>query len=409
MNAMTADFEADTRSSPVLGFFRSEEARIAIAKAFGDPGLGELTLTEGGLDVALKVMRRGNKPRLLIYDTGNSANPAADIATLVKHGGRGLPVIAVGGTIDIQQFRQLVVAGAFDYVDHGLGPTVLAEAAARAGRQRARRATDTGPARSGRLIVFCGSRGGVGTTSAAIGTAWTLAHQSGINTALLDLDLSQGTMAFALDIDPGRGLREGLDQPARIDAVFLERCLVREGPNLAIFSGEEPYDTAGDIDAAAAVILLDELKQTFDCIVVDLPRATSPLNRAVLAAADDIVVVTSATLASLRDAIRWADYIASVADRAVVRVVQVATSGTVPLPKAEFEKSLGRKVDVTIPFDARTAAAANNDGKAMPAVAPEGGIGKAIAELVALLGFAPAEAAAPKGFRWPWQDRNAQS
>lgn len=377
-----------------------------IATAFNRPGLGELMLSEGGVDVAIKVMRRGDKPGLVLFDVSASANPIADIATLMRHGGRALPVIAVGGTIDISRFREFLAAGVFDYIDRGLGPLALGDAVARARRDRARRATDTGPARHGRVIVFGGTRGGVGTTTAAIATSWLLAHERDINTALLDLDMNSGTVAFALDIDPGRGLREGLDQPARIDAVFIERCLVRESARLAVLSAEEPYDDVHDVDPAGALVLLDELRQAFDCVIVDLPRTISPLSRAVLGAADDIVLVCSPTLAGLRDGLRWSDYVAAVADRATVRVVQGPVAGVIALDKADFEKSLGRKIDLIIPFDAKVANAAANAGKAIPAVAGGGTVKHALSELATLLGFAAPEVVAKMAFRWPWQDRN---
>ena len=404
MNAMTDDlFNPNPAARPILGFFSSEESRKVMVAAFERPGLGELLLTEGGLDVALTVMRRGEKPGLLLYDVSGSKNPIADIEKLIKHGGRGLPLIAIGGAIEIGRFREFLAAGVIDYLDRALGEVPLADAVARACRQRTRRVTDRGPARNGKIVVFCGSRGGVGATTCAIGTAWALAHQHETNTVLLDVDLIFGTMAFALDIDPGRGLREGLEQPSRIDAVFLERSLVREGPKLAILSAEEPYDDGIEIDPSAATVLLEELKQTFDCIIVDLPRGLTPTNRAILAAADDIILVTTATLAGLRDSIRWLEYFATVADRAVVKVLQGPTPADTALPQAEFEKSLGRKIDLVIPFDTSTAAAAANAGKAIPEIAPQSPISKAIAELTATLGYAATTQVAAGGFRWPWQ------
>lgn len=409
MNAMTSNFAAvEDTPAPMLGFFRSDSSRVLIATAFERPGLGEIMLTEGGLDVALKVMRRGEKPGLLVYDVGTSSNPTAEIATIVKHGGRALPVIAIGASIDVARFREFLAAGAFDYLDRELGPAAIAETVARARRQRTRHATVNGPARSGKVIVFCGSRGGVGTTSCAIATAWTLAHDCGVNTALLDLDLSFGTIAFALDIDPGRGLREGLEQPARIDSVFLERTLVRESERFAIFSAEEPCETRGEIDPAAATVLLDELRLGYDCIIVDLPRGLTPLNRAMLASADDIVLVTNATLAGLRDVIRWADFVPTVAERAIVRIVQGPTAPGAALPRAEFERNLGRTVDVVLPFDAKTAAVAANSGRAMPAVAPASPSTKAVAELAELLGFTTETPATSRtAIRWPWRKRHA--
>jgi Flp pilus assembly CpaE family ATPase len=88
----------------------------------------------------------------------------------------------------------------------------------------------------------------------------------------------------------------------RIDVIFLERCMVREAPQLAVLSAEEPFDTGVEIDPAAAVVLIDELKQAFDRIVIDLPRGATQFSRAVLAVAHNIVVVTSALVKSLRDA-----------------------------------------------------------------------------------------------------------
>lgn len=412
MNAMSTDLLASGQpTSPILGFFRNEDSRKVIAAAFERPGVGELLLTEGGLEVALKVMRRGEKPGLVLYDVSGSANALADIETLIKHGGRGLPLIAVGDTIDIARFREFLAAGVFDYVDRALGEVPLAEAVLRSRRQRVRRATDHGLARSGKVIVFCGGRGGAGATTSAIATAWTLAHVHDINTALLDLDLVFGTAAFALDIDPGRGLREGLEQPARIDSVFLERSLVREGAKLAILSAEEPYDDSAEIDPAAATILLDELKQTFDCIVVDLPRGATAMNRAVLAAADDIVLVTTATLPGLRDSIRWLEYFAMVADRAVVRVLKGPAPSGSSLALADFEKSLGRKIDLAIPYDPGTATAAANSGKAIPDFDPQGPVAKAIVELTGLLGHTVPVTTASKGpgLRWPWQRHHAEA
>ena len=407
MNASASIVVESDGNNPILGFFRSNDAREIIAAAFARPGLGEVALSEGGIDVAVKVMRRGEKPSLVLFDISLSSNPAGDIATIVKHGGRALPVIAIGEAIDVAKFRDLIAAGIFDYIDWASGAQQLADAVTRARRQRARRATDAGPARQGRLVVFCGTRGGLGTTSTAIGTAWVLAHDRETSTALVDLDLSSGTVAFALDIDPGRGLREGLDQPSRIDAVFIERCIVRESVKLGVLSAEEPYNAASEIDPAAALVLLDELRQTFDCVVVDLPRAVTPLSRVVLGAADDIVFLYGSTLTGLRDALRWTEFAAAIADRAVIRLVRGPEPGAAHLEKSDFEKSLGRKIDMELQFDAKAAAAAANAGKAIPAVAPDSSAAKSFDKLATLLGFEAREPELRAGFRWPWQKHDA--
>jgi pilus assembly protein CpaE len=83
----------------------------------------------------------------------------------------------------------------------------------------------------GRLIAVVGARGGVGATTVATNLAWTLAHEHNMRVALVDLDLFFGTCGLALDLELGRGFREALENPARIDSLFIERAMVREGEN----------------------------------------------------------------------------------------------------------------------------------------------------------------------------------
>jgi pilus assembly protein CpaE len=40
---------------------------------------------------------------------------------------------------------------------------------------------------------------------------------------MLDLDVHFGTGALALDLEPGRGLTDAIENPSRIDGLFIER------------------------------------------------------------------------------------------------------------------------------------------------------------------------------------------
>ncbi len=55
----------------------------------------------------------------------------------------------------------------------------------------------------GQVIAFLGSRGGVGTTTAAVSCAWVFAEDRKERCALVDLDLHFGTVALKLDSDLG--------------------------------------------------------------------------------------------------------------------------------------------------------------------------------------------------------------
>ena len=138
----------------------------------------------------------------------------------------------------------------------------------------------------GQVVVFVGSRGGVGATTTAVSCAWLLAEERGERVALVDLDLHFGTIALKLDTDPGGGLCEALEQPSRIDSLFIERAMVKVTDNLRVLAAEASATQHLIIDAGAVDMLLYELRRKFTRIIVDLPRGATPVQRAVLAAAE---------------------------------------------------------------------------------------------------------------------------
>jgi pilus assembly protein CpaE len=240
-----------------------------------------------------------------------------------------------------------------------------------------------------------GARGGVGTTTAAVNTAWLLAQEAGRHTALVDLDLYFGTVALALDLDPGRGLREALEQPSRIDSLFIERAMVRQGERLAVLSAEEPVQDDAAFDASAVDILLHELRQKFDWVVVDLPRGVSLTQRVALAAASHVVLVCEPTLAGLRDAIRIGTMVKESAPQARLIVVESGAgshAGKPSVSRKDFEGGLGRAIDAVLPHDPKAAAAAANAGKALSAVASGSALVKALRKLAGELAGPPAAA-----------------
>ena len=53
-----------------------------------------------------------------------------------------------------------------------------------------------------------------GRSTVATSLAWLLGDKAHRSTALLDLDIHFGTGALALDLEPGRGLADAIENPA---------------------------------------------------------------------------------------------------------------------------------------------------------------------------------------------------
>src|SRR4029453_13148399 len=77
------------------------------------------------------------------------------------------------------------------------------------------------------MSAVIGVRGGGGAPPASTSLAWLLGAKAQRSTALLDLDIHFGTGALALDLEPGRGLTDAIENPSRIDGLFIERAMVR--------------------------------------------------------------------------------------------------------------------------------------------------------------------------------------
>jgi pilus assembly protein CpaE len=353
----------------------------------------ELTVTDT-LDAALRRIRAGSAPRILLLDLADLPAPIAEIGAARAVGGAELKLVTLGAVNDVALYRDLLAAGADDYLVKPPGREVLAAVLDKVS------AAASGPDGGlGQVIVFIGSRGGGGATTAAVGCAWILAEEHPERTALLDLDLHFGTVALKLDTEPGSGLCEALEQPSRIDSLFIDRAMVKISDNLRVLAAEASASQHLAIDASAIDMLLYELRRKFVRVVVDLPRGATPAQRVVLAAASHIVVVSERSLAGLRDTIRLQTMMREQTPQARLWLVQAGATGERALiGKSEFEKGIGRSFDVVISYDPKSVGAAVNSGRPLPLAAPRSPVVRELRQLAALLAGPAAAAAKPRLF-----------
>jgi pilus assembly protein CpaE len=199
----------------------------------------------------------------------------------------------------------------------------------------------------------------------ATSIAWLLAEKEGRTTALLDLDVHFGTGALSLDLEPGRGLTDAIDNPSRIDGLFIERAMVKASEKLAVLSAEAPINQPLMTDGAAFFQLQEEMRSAFECTVVDLPRGMLVQHPHLVSDMQVIVIVTDLTLAAARDTIRLLSWFKTNAPNTSVTVLanRVAGTGQPEITRKDFETSIERKIDYLVPLDMKLAAQAAKLGK----------------------------------------------
>ena len=351
---------------------------------------------EATLDAALRRLHEGVHPRVLVIDLSESAAPISELSAARAVGGPELKVLVLGSVNDVSLYRDMIAAGATDYL---VKPPAREQLAALFEK-------NTGGGNTGGLgnvIAFLGSRGGVGNTTAAVSTAWVLAEERKERTALVDLDLHFGTVALKLDTDPGNGLCEALEQPSRIDSLFIERAMIKVTDNLRILAAEAAMADPLIVDTGAIDVLLYELRRKFQWVVVDMPRFVSPLQRVVLAAANRTIVLCERTLAGLRDTIRVQTVLREHAPQTRLLLIESGAHGDrTTVGKSEFEKAAGKTFDGTLSYDTKAAGAAANAGQPVPMAAPRSVYAREINQLVTTLAGA-AEAKKRKfAINLPW-------
>ncbi len=350
---------SDGASVPVLAFLGDLETLDLACRVIPGARRG-VEVREGGLRDAIAHVQSGPVPTLLIVDISDTAQPAADMAHLKALCAGSSTIVALGTDNDVALYRSLVTAGATDY----LVMPVSAQELRRAILSVSPADHEPHESRDGRLICLVGARGGVGTSSLAVGMAWKLAQDFGKQVAILDLDLHFGTTALSFDVDPGKGLRDALRDPERIDSLLVASALVNVSDSLYVLGSEEPLDEPVHIGGEAISRLIEELRSEVDHIVIDLPRHHLAESLDLLGRCDGVGLVTDLSLPSLRDAVRIRRVMDSHLGLENFRVIanRVGHAKASELSVKDFEQSLGAKLDFQF-SELPQAAKAAMDGK----------------------------------------------
>jgi pilus assembly protein CpaE len=373
---------------PFAAFVCDDATADALRAVVGDVGWPADKINKGGLRNAVQTLSVSASPHVLFVDLSESGDPLNDINALAEVCEPGTIVIATGLVNDVRLYRDLLASGLQDYLLKPLMPDMLRDTFAAA------QAMLAGPKVQGAeterphmAVAVLGVRGGVGASSIASSIAWNLSDREERTTALLDFDVHFGTGALAFDLEPGRGLMDALENPSRIDGLFIERAMVRATERLAVLSAEAPITQPLLVDGGALMHLQEEMKNAFQSVVVDLPRGLAVQNPHLVADVQSIVVVTEQTLAATRDTIRLLAWLKSQAPAARVVLVtnRVATTPAPEVSRKDFEASIERKIDIVVPLDAKLAVAAAKQGKCLAAAARGSKLGHSLDQLSRLL------------------------
>lgn len=367
----------------LIAFVEDGATETALREGLAEIALGDLDARRGGIKAAINALRKSATPRVLIVDVSGVDQPLSALHDLSLVTEPDVRVLVLGEINNLDFYREVTRGiGAMEYLTKPVTRDMIARhfAPLIAGRAPVMEA-----AHGGRVIAVTGVRGGVGATTVAVNLAYHFGIVSDRHTVMFDPDLHLGTAAMLLDSAAGPGLRMALENPERVDELFVERAAQPVSGRLHVLAGETKLAEQPGYGANAAQVVLDSLTRRYNFVVADVPFRPHPLFRDLLDQAHQRVLVMEPTLASIRDALRFLSLPPGSAQirRPVIVLNRLGQPGG--LPRKKIEEALKTKVDIVIPDMPRVAELAATLGEAISK--DRNAFRKGIVELARLTAF----------------------
>ena len=223
-----------------------------------------------------------------------------ELAALLLHSVKERPPLLVCGPLDEHEgMRMAMQAGARDFLPE---PVAAQDLQAALNRMQMELHADQGAA--GKLIAVMNAKGGSGASMLACNLAHQLSVLGG-RTLLLDLDLQFGSLAHCLDVLPTHSHTDVLRQIDTLDSVALRGFCSHFSPTLHVLGGRaDELCLSQEIRLEQLDSLLRLARNTYDWVVVDLPRHIDHLTGITLEQSDRVYIVLQQSLSHLQDANR---------------------------------------------------------------------------------------------------------
>lgn len=379
----------------IHAFCEFPDTGAALQRAGADRRLSKahLTVQLGGIAAALEFYHGQVTPNLLVVETRLSGQAALDeLDRLAEVCDPATKVIVVGRHNDVELYRDLMRRGASEYLVAPLSPLQLIEVISGL-------YLDPTAKPVGRVIAFVGARGGAGSSTIAHNVGWYIADELQINTTIVDFDLAFGTTGLDFNDEAGQGVADALAAPERLDDVLLDRLLIKRGEHLSLFTAPAALERDYDAVPEAYEAVIDATRQMSPCVIVDMPHAWTPWVKACLIAADEIVVVATPDLASLRNAKNLIELVrhARPNDSPPRLVINQANMPKRPeIPAKDFAETMGVEPAAVLAFDAALFGQAGNNGQMVLEIAPKAPVSESLRKLARILTGREAPAANEK-------------
>lgn len=321
---------------------------------------------------------------LVVLDTAIRGISGLDLLAAVRSmsGQSSTPVMALIDPGDKSQRLRLFELGVDEVAVKPVSPLEFLTRTRRLLAQK----PEAVPPQRGRVTVFVGVAGGVGTTTICANVAEMLGSRR--STIALDFAWPLGGMShlLALPMEPGLEAIEASPEPT---TAFLSH--LTGGPprlNFRLLAGLGSLAQSNGLVFPVAEVIRGA-RDTFAHVLVDLGGAGAPFAADAIAEADTVVVVLGLerphfTLGRLK--LDWIDRSASADSRRIIVANRTQPS---PMAHRDAQRTLEQDIFLTLPYEADRISECLNQGRLLISQYPSSSAAITIAELATVLDREP--------------------
>jgi pilus assembly protein CpaE len=272
-----------------------------------------------------------------------------------------LTFVLIGPEVAPELLLEAMRVGAAEYLRTPVDDADLVAALGRA----MRRISGTVPQEThepGHVYVVFSAKGGTGVSVTAANLAVQLRNATNKNTLLLDLDLEMGSSALLLGLKPRYTFSDFVRNLHRMDRNLLESLVERHASGVDVLASPAQPSSGDGFTKEQIRTALQFLRRNYEHIVIDLARFITPVTVAAFERADDIVLLTTPDLPTLRNTKKILSVVQRSAEPRKLHIVLNRHRPTDLIGAKDVREALGLEVYCTLEADDEHVTASVNEG-----------------------------------------------
>ncbi len=306
------------------------------------------------------------QPSIVFIDLEDDPILGCKLAQFLVETNPSLRLVAAGTDGSPEFLMTVMQAGISEYLPKPVTEDALLAAIGRVSRKIGAKVSQAaGPARRepGKLLAFFGTKGGSGSTTVATNLAIQMHRMTGKRTVLVDLDLELGEIALYLGVEPRFNFVDLAKNFHRMDAGLLASFIECHDSGVHLLAAPYHPERAESVTADHAKQIIQFLKQHYEYVFVDVSNSFSARTLAAFEKADEIYLIATADLPSLRNIQRCQHLMSRLSNIGELRLVVNRYHPDCDITLEDVEKSIGMEIYWALPNDYQSVIYAINTGQ----------------------------------------------